>query len=200
MDLLAPLIEGLADQGWAVVEGFLAPQEIAALAEEVRQLQHAGALRQAGIGRGTEHGVRGEVRGDRIHWLSEEALTPAQAPYWSRMEELRQELNRELFLGLASFEAHYAVYPPGAFYRKHLDRFARSDERAISCVLYLNEGWSEEQGGQLRLHLPAGHQDVLPRAGTFAAFRSDTIYHEVLPATGFRFSVTAWLRRRSLLR
>lgn len=201
MDRFTPLVEGLADQGWAVAEGFLAPQEIAALAEEVRQLQDAGAFRQAGIGRGAEHGVRGEVRGDRIHWLSEEALTPAQVSYWSRMEELRQELNRELFLGLASFEAHYAVYPPGAFYRKHLDRFARSDERTISSVLYLNAGWSEEQGGQLRLYLPRRseeHRDVVPRAGTFVAFRSDTVYHEVLPATDFRLSVTAWFRRRSL--
>lgn len=192
------LVEGLADQGWAVVEDFLPPEAVAALAEEVRQLRDAGAFQEAGIGRGAEHGVRSEVRGDRIHWLSEEALTPAQAPYGSAMEALRQELNRELFLGLASFEAHYAVYPPGAFYRKHLDRFATSDERTISSVFYLNEGWSEEKGGQLRLYLPEGHRDVVPRAGTFAAFRSDTVYHEVLPATDFRFSITAWFRRRSL--
>ncbi|HEX7185546.1 MAG TPA: 2OG-Fe(II) oxygenase [Thermoanaerobaculia bacterium] len=202
MDRFPHLVEGLADQGWAVAEGFLAPEAVAALAAEVRQLRDAGAFRQAGVGRGAEHGVRSEVRGDQILWLSEETLTPAQVPYWSAMEALRQELNRELFLGLASFEAHYAVYPPGAFYRKHLDRFAKSDERTISSVFYLNEGWSEEKGGQLRLYLPQGpegHRDVVPRAGIFAAFRSDSVYHEVLPATDFRFSITAWFRRRSLL-
>ena len=32
-------------------------------------------------------------------------------------------LNRDLFLGLEDFESHFAMYPPGAFYLKHVDRF-----------------------------------------------------------------------------
>ena len=70
-----------------------------------------------------------------------------------RFETLRLELNRELQLGLLDFECHFAVYPPGAFYRRHLDRFATDDRRTLSCVLYLNDAWSAQDGGALRLHL-----------------------------------------------
>ena len=67
----------------------------------------------------------------------------------------------------------------------------------ISVVLYLNEGWTDADGGQLRLHLAGGPRDVLPELGTFVIFRSDTVPHEVLPAARPRYSLTGWYRRRS---
>ena len=82
------------------------------------------------------------------------------------------------------------MYPPGAFYRRHLDRFASDDRRALSCVLYLNEAWRAEDGGALRLYLPGRHRDVLPRAGTLVAFLSERFEHEVLPAQRERLSLT----------
>ncbi|MGH9801182.1 MAG: 2OG-Fe(II) oxygenase, partial [Blastocatellia bacterium] len=77
-------------------------------------------------------------------------------------------------------------------------RFNNADERTLSCSFYLNEDWREECGGQLRLYLPNSYVDVLPTAGTCVLFRSDTFFHEVLPATETRFSLTGWFRRRSL--
>ena len=68
----------------------------------------------------------------------------------------------------------------------------------VSCSLYLNPGWSAGDGGLLRLHLNARPVDVPPRAGTLVLFRSDTVRHEVLPATRPRFSLTGWFRRRPL--
>lgn len=202
-DRFASAARDLAERGWTVLSDLLPPGEVAALAEEARQLLEGGRFQHAGVGRGAGHAVRSEIRSDDIHWLDEHAATPAQARYWGAMEALRVTLNRELFLGLASFEGHYAIYPPGARYHKHLDRFSDADERVISCTFYLNPGWRAEHGGALRLYLAGGegdqadeHIDVMPAAGTCVLFRSDTFFHEVLPATQTRLSLTGWFRRR----
>jgi SM-20-related protein len=192
------IIDALAAQGWAMRRDFLPPAALAALAEEAQELWLAGRFQPAGVGRGAERQVRPEARSDRVLWLDERELTEAQSRYWSTIESLRLEMNRELFLGLASFEAHYAVYPPGAFYRKHVDRFSSSDERAISCSLYLNPDWEDEAGGQLWLYVADERIEVFPDSGTFVIFRSDTILHEVAPAERRRFSLTGWFRRRSI--
>lgn len=192
------LIDDLATREWAIARDLLPQDAVAALAEEAQELWVAGRFNQAGVGRGVEHQVRPDVRGDQMLWLSERELTQAQSRCWAEIESLRLELNRELFLGLESFEAHYAVYPPGAFYQKHVDRFSSSDERVISCSLYLNLDWKDEDGGQIRLYVGDERVEVLPSLGTFVIFRSDDIPHEVLPADRHRFSLTGWFRRRSI--
>ncbi len=191
-------VADLASHGWTVLPDFLPADAIAALRREAEGWQTDGRFRPGGVGRAAACGVRHEIRGDRIVWLDPEGATPAQERFWPSIERLRLELNRELYLGLQSFEGHYALYPPGARYAAHLDRFESSDERAVSCSLYLNAGWAAGDGGHLRLHLPQSPVDIPPRAGTLALFRSDTVRHEVLPASRPRFSVTGWFRRRPL--
>ena len=191
-------VADLASRGWAVLPEFLRPDAVRALREDAEGLWAAGRFRQAGVGRAAGYAVREDVRGDQVLWLDADSSTPAQDCFWPEIERLRLDLNRELFLGLISFEAHYALYPPGARYEAHLDRFGTSDERMISCTLYLNAGWSAGHGGDLRLHLADRHLDIPPSAGTLVLFRSDTVRHEVLPATRPRFSLTGWFRRRPL--
>jgi SM-20-related protein len=194
------LIDHLAAHGWAVTSELFAPETIAALAAEARDLWTGAAFKTAGVGRGGALQVRADIRSDHILWLNDEQLTAPQQAYRQMLDALRHELNAQLFVGVQELEAHYAVYPPGAFYQKHLDRFTNSDERIISCSLYLNPQWEERFGGALRLYEGARCIDVYPRAGTFAIFRSDAIYHEVLSATRERFSLTGWFKRRSLER
>jgi len=193
----------IANRGWTVLNDFLPPEAIAALRAEAQQLWQEEGFRAAGIGRSGGYAVRADIRSDHIRWLDEQETTPARKLYGETTEALRQALNQELFLSLASFESHFAVYPPGAFYQKHLDRFSNADERTLSCTLYLNEGWKVEDGGQLRLYFSDSHMadsyvEILPMAGVCVLFRSDTFFHEVLPAAQTRFSVTGWFRRRSL--
>jgi SM-20-related protein len=192
------ICEALAGRGWIVTTDFLPAETVEGLAEEARANLLAGRFTPAGVGRAGHLQIRPDVRSDQILWLDENELTPAQSRYRAEVESLRVALNRGLFLGLASFEAHFAFYPPGSFYRKHLDRFSNSDERAISCSLYLNSGWEEKDGGQLRLHLEGRRIEVFPRAGTFVIFRSDSVPHEVVVSGKGRFSVTGWFRRRSI--
>jgi SM-20-related protein len=71
------------------------------------------------------------------------------------------------------------------------------DARVLSCVIYLNEAWTADDGGALRLHVSAREAiDVLPVGGTLVCFLADRYEHEVLPATRERLAVTGWFRRR----
>ena len=138
-----------------------------------------------------------DIRGDHIQWL-EAGRSGAVGHYLASMEALRQQLNRELFLGLDEYESHFALYAPGAFYRAHLDRFRDDDKRTVSVVIYLNADWLPEHGGALRLH-PEGESsiDILPEAGRMALFLSGEMLHEVLPTARERLSIAGWFRRRA---
>jgi SM-20-related protein len=85
------------------------------------------------------------------------------------------------------------IYPPGSYYKRHLDQFKKDDHRKLSVICYLNENWKEEEGGQLRIYLPDKDIDVLPIAGRLVCFRSDQLEHEVLRATRPRLSITGWI-------
>jgi len=193
---LARIVDDLAERGWSLQPAFIAQTLTQELAEECRARAAAGALAPAGVGRGDGLQVREGVRGDRIQWL-EPGQSPASDQYLQCLDALRQALNQGLYLGLEDFEGHFALYPPGAFYQKHVDRFRDDDRRTVSVVFYLNPDWQAEQGGALRLYLEDGRtQDVLPQAGTLAVFLSADLPHEVLPASRERLSLTGWFRRR----
>jgi SM-20-related protein len=200
------LIDGIATDGYVIVNDFLPPQKIAALADEAKTLLEAGAMRRARVGRDITAPPDNRVRGDFIHWLAERSesddISPGatQQEYLALMESLRLQLNRELYLGLQDVESHFTVYPPGAFYRKHLDQFQGSSQRQISSILYLNQDWQPEHGGELRLYLDGTNDasclDVTPAGGTLVLFLSARFWHEVLPATRERISLTGWFRTR----
>jgi len=197
---IAAAVTGVEHRGYAIVRDFLSPADITKLREDCLILWQAGGLAPAGIGRGDQRQRDTAVRGDAILWLGSAPQTDAVRTYQEAFEALRQAMNERLMLGLFDLEAHFAVYPPGTLYRRHLDRFRDSDLRMLSCVLYLNESWQPEDGGQLRLYLDgeadAPYLDVMPAAGTLACFLSADFPHEVLPARRERLAVTGWFRRR----
>ncbi len=190
---------GVADQGYAVVPDFLPVAAIVALAADVRQRDAAGGFSVAGIGRGAARDARSDIRGDRILWLDHTDLDVPMRQCWEALDALRAALNQSLLLGLFSFEGHYAIYPPGACYRRHRDRFRDDDARVLSCVLYLNEDWSPQDGGALRIHFDDGERrDVWPIGGTLVCFLSERFEHEVLPAQRERLALTGWFQRRTM--
>ena len=191
----------LADVGWSVTEQFLPAPQITALADELQNRWDDGAFRAAGVGVGEQLHIRLDIRRDRVHWLEETAQTAAELPYFAALESLRRAINQQLYMGLFGFEGHMTVYPPGSFYRKHLDQFKAVAHRKVSTILYLNPDWQPEDGGQLRLYIDesgeGGYRDVLPVSGTLVTFLSDRFYHEVLPTQRERMSVTGWFKVRT---
>jgi SM-20-related protein len=189
--------DGLANRGFSVIDDFLTTQEVNQILS-IEGFKTASGFKKAGIGKAKDHQVNEAVRGDAIQWISEATVEAPLKTYLNRMRELMVHLNRTLFLSLKDIEAHITVYPPGAFYKRHLDQFHTDDHRKLSAICYLNEGWTQNDGGQLRMHLASGAEDVLPVAGRLAIFRSDEIEHEVLPGKRDRYSVTGWFVDRLL--
>ncbi|OAZ98642.1 2OG-Fe(II) oxygenase [Halomonas sp. G11] len=195
------LVDALVEQGWYVGQGVIDLDLCHSLHQELHHMAAHNTLDEAGIGRGQQHHLRKDVRGDAIHWLDRES--EAQRRYLMAMEELQQVLNQALFLGLFEYEAHFAHYPPGAFYQRHLDSFRGRANRVISTVGYLNPDWPADGGGEMVLYNPdAPNQEtarVIPEAGTFACFMSESIPHEVLPTRYARASIAGWFRRNASL-
>ena len=155
-------------------------------------------MQPAGVGRGASRKLMPEVRSDLVWWLNPLQQSLAEAPLCQALDELRVQLNRRFFLGLKRFEGHFAVYPRGANYHKHIDQFRNSGHRRVSFVLYLNPDWEPHWGGALRLYEPESPDtvalEVHPRWGRLVVFFSDSVPHEVLATQKPRFSFTGWFR------
>lgn len=194
------LVDGLVEKHWFVEENYLSKELCSQLQQDLLLLHKQSLLSPAGIGRGKNHLINEEVRGDYTHWL--DGSTLAQQSYLAIMRELKDTLNQELFLGLFEYESHYALYPPGAFYKKHLDSFRGRSNRKVTTLLYLNPDWQTKDAGQMRLYHPQTKQpllDVAPRSGTLVCFMSEELPHEVLPTQADRMSIAGWFRCNSSL-
>lgn len=192
------LLEQFELQGYAVQDGWLPGALITALAAEAQRRAASGELRPARIGRGETLRQAAALRGDRIAWLDPADPTPALARLHAELDALRLACNRRTWLGLFELEAHYAHYPPGCGYTRHLDRFLDAADRVLSLVLYLNSGWGPDDGGELILYTGAGPVAIEPHAGRLVVFGSAELEHEVRPARRDRYSIAGWFRRRPL--
>lgn len=194
------LVNGLVEKQWFVEEDYLPEALCNQLQQDLQLLHQQALLSPAGIGRGKSHLLNEDVRGDYTHWLDGSSL--AQQAYLAVMRELKNTLNQELFLGLFEYESHYALYPPGAFYKKHLDSFRGRSNRKVTTLLYLNPAWKKADAGEMRLYHPQTKQpilDVAPRSGTLVCFMSEDLPHEVLPTQAERRSIAGWFRCNSSL-
>lgn len=196
------LVDGIVDNGYAIVDNFLSAAEVSQLAQILHTRQQRGEFKAAGIGN-QQVTVQSSIRGDQIHWLDEAEATPEEAAFLAKMQQLIDYLNRTCYLGLRDGEFHYALYPTGTFYKRHLDRFRSDSRRKMSVICYLNNNWQAEDGGQLVLYLPQSDGteqslSVLPEGGRLICFESDRLEHEVLAATRDRLSLTGWLRSGGL--
>jgi len=186
------IADGLAENGWAVVDEFLSGEEVSAIAAHP-SFAVADGFHRAGTGRQGGHQVNEAVRGDRIRWIDPAAAPAPLQLYLARVQALRQFLKESLFLRLVDMEVHQTIYPPGTGYKRHLDQFKKDDHRRLSVIVYLNANWRDSEGGQLRIFTDTGQHDIFPQAGRLVCFRSDRLEHEVLPATRSRLSITGWM-------
>ncbi|MCG9637637.1 2OG-Fe(II) oxygenase [Vibrio parahaemolyticus] len=184
------LIDALATDGYYIWDDFLSE-------EEVTQLRHCipDNWKKARIGRNDDVTRIESIRSDKIQWLKPVMGQPI-ANYLSKMEEIRQEVNRHFFLGLFEYEAHFAKYEKGDFYQKHVDCFKGNENRRLTTVFYMNESWSEEDAGELVVYDLNDKEiaTIPPRGGRLLVFLSEQFPHEVLPTNAERFSIAGWFR------
>ena len=204
---LTTIIDDLTKNGYAICEDFLPAQIIQAMADKAEKRYIDGKMLVAKTGKNA-NAQHSAIRNDSIYWLDEDSLNSSTQTYFAKIEALKVALNQSLFMNLHDVETHLAVYPIGGVYLKHLDQFKQTGntptpERQLSSVLYLNDNWQEDEGGELRLHLNevannnvSKYIDILPIAGRLVLFLSADFWHEVLPATRNRISLAGWFRTR----
>lgn len=186
----------LSASGISIQDQFAPAAEVLALRECARTRRSSGEFAPARVGRQGVERRRGNIRGDFTCWLSE-PLLQSERLLLKRLEELRLQLNRDAFLGLFELELHYARYPAGAAYSRHVDQPRGSVQRKLSIVLYLNPGWQSADGGVLRIHQGCDRfVDVEPIAGRLVCFLTPGREHEVLQAGCERLSISGWFRGR----
>jgi SM-20-related protein len=187
------LADGLAVDGYAILDNFLTETEVTSITELDAFKSALLQFKKAGVGKNEERRINESIRGDFIQWIDPSRAIPSIQNYLQKMNGLISFVNQSLFLSLKDFEIHMTIYPTGSFYKRHLDQFKKDDHRRLSVICYLNKNWTEAQGGQLRIYFDDGFKDILPLAGRLVCFRSDLLEHEVLPATRERLSLTGWL-------
>ncbi|MNK99825.1 2OG-Fe(II) oxygenase superfamily protein [compost metagenome] len=196
------MFDDLAEHGWAQSHDLITPAWAQDLALQCQKLHDSGVFTQAAVGHGSTKSVHTQIRGDSTLWLEDSQSPALQSEVSNFLTELMQELNQTLFLGLKRFESHFAWYPPGSGYQKHIDNHQGLSHRRVTFVLYLNENWQNADGGELSLFAPDEPDkkihSIKPQLGNFVLFRSELFPHQVEESFKVRKSLTGWFRDDAL--
>ena len=189
--LYPQIIDALVKDGYIIIPNALDPQ----LPIKLKQFaQNETDFKRAGISGANDLHLDNQRRGDKIHWLNEDSN--AQSEFLAFTDGLKEQINRELYMGITYYESHFAIYDEGDFYETHLDSFKNSKNRVVTTVYYLNDDWGEDDGGELVIYDENNNflTKVIPHANTLIVFLSDIFPHEVLAAKKRRFSIAGWFR------
>ncbi|MEO8934903.1 MAG: 2OG-Fe(II) oxygenase [Xanthomarina sp.] len=195
------IILDILKQKYSVVENFFSAEEVLVLRKSLIEKHKEDDFKKAAIGNRVNETIVKTIRGDIILWIDELQTNEAELLFFNKINSLVAYLNRTCFLGILHKEFHYALYPKGTYYKRHIDTFQNDDRRKLSMVCYLNEdGWLPENGGELILYLDENGTEIekviYPFPGRMVIFESQIIEHEVKPVNTERLSITGWLKTR----
>jgi SM-20-related protein len=214
-------IDCLTNQGYLVIPNFLPRDLVEELRQDIGKLRDNGAFCQAKIGQDSTNELNksiriaetcflGRNRPELINISGNDSVRDRSGGLYQILDVVCDSLvelcwkESEAKLDKSLTELLYAYYPTGGFYRRHRDAIPGSASvlRKYSLLLYLNrDDWSpEKDGGQLRIHLDGGGDEVLqgvepnfvdvdPLGGTLVLFKSELIPHEVLDTNSERFAI-----------
>jgi SM-20-related protein len=199
--LYEKIISGLLEEQYCIVEDFFDAEEIQVLRKSLLHKYEEDNFKKAAIGNRLNETIEKAVRGDFILWINEADAGEAETVFFNKINSLVSYLNKTCFLGILQKEFHYAVYPEGTFYKRHLDTFQNDDRRKLSLVCYLNdEDWAPENGGELVIYKDVNGvetaKSIYPFPGRMVIFESQLLEHEVKPVKTTRLSITGWLKTR----
>jgi SM-20-related protein len=162
-------VDALSDQNFVVVENFISNDLYQTVKDHF--LFKLPSFSQAGIGALDQNTINKKIRGDATYWLTRNKDTNLQ-PFWELVDELLFVFNKFCYLSLKGYEFHFAKYPPGGHYDKHIDQFQDRNNRMISVVIYLNDEWQQGDGGELEIFNRDQSVKIEPRAGRCVLFKS----------------------------
>mmetsp|Transcript_2394 Transcript_2394/g.3632 ORF Transcript_2394/g.3632 Transcript_2394/m.3632 type:complete len:320 (+) Transcript_2394:86-1045(+) len=218
-------LEQLAKKGFVVIDNFLPEDLQNDLRQDVSYLRSKSKFNVAKIGQDSTNNLNQDIRVAETCFIGNDKLqdcpNAARDSLYGVLDQVRADLSQNPILdspnavtrGTPALDSNlsellFAFYPTGGFYRRHRDAIPGSASvlRSYSLLLYLNEGWTPEQAGQLRMHMDSGGDflpegedpnfiDVEPRGGTLVLFKSDMVPHEVLDTNAERLAVVGWYNR-----
>lgn len=194
-DKFESLIQGMLEDEYGMVEDFISPALVERLRNNLLARMALGKMSPAGIGQHSSFQENSQVRSDQISWIEDDQSDIGEEEYFRLLWDFLGYLNQTCYTGLNAFESHYARYDQGSFYKRHLDQFKADSGRKYSVVLYLNDRWLEDDGGQLLIYRKADQVSISPLGGKVVFFQSDRNEHEVLPATRARMSIAGWMKQ-----
>jgi SM-20-related protein len=189
------IVAQLVDNGYIVYENILPMTLSNSLLKRIQSIDNT-QFNPAKIGRNNDQHQNSDIRNDSTLWL--EGKDEAEAHYLEYMESLKQAMNRQLYMGLDSYECHFSHYKQGAFYQKHYDAFKGKSNRLLTTVFYLNNAHSDGDGGELIIYDDNDNiiQEVEPKIGTMVIFLSEKFPHEVLKTNKNRYAIAGWFKQR----
>lgn len=189
------LIDSYMDTKVGIDVGFLNKELCDGLRQNILQLQRENKMTTAGIGNMEVKDAGQKMRGDKIFWMDKSHDNLFEQEFLQLAEDFIIHLNRTCYTGINGYEFHYALYEEGSGYKRHLDQFRNDADRKYSLISYLNEDWTEADGGQLWAYAEKAVQKILPHAQSSVFFKSDEMEHEVTTSNRSRMSITGWLKR-----
>jgi len=158
--LYEQIIQDILEKKYSIVDNFFDANEVAVLRKQLIDKYEEDNFKKAAIGNKTSEVIEKSIRGDFILWINEAEAGEAEKTYFNKINSLVEYLNRTCFMGILTKEFHYAVYPKGTFYKRHLDTFQNDGRRKLSMVCYLNtEDWKPENGGELAIYTQEGGEE-----------------------------------------
>ena len=164
------------------------------LRENLLLLLFEKQFKVAGIGSSTNLQTNKSIRSDIIYWLDRKHNNIHENGFFDLIDGFIKYLNMTCYTGITGYEFHYAYYDKGTSYKRHLDQFVDDQKRAYSMIMYLNEDWISEDGGELCIYHQDNSQIISPQNGKCVFFKSSELELEVLLSHKPRMSITGWLK------
>jgi SM-20-related protein len=188
------LINSFIENKVGIAADFLSKPLSTNLKKNLAELYSSNQLQDAGTGQHSTVAHNKSFRSDIIYWLDRKHNNIHENSFFDLMDEFVRHLNATCYTGITGYEFHYTLYEKGSFYKKHLDRFRDNDSRQYSMIMYLNNDWQENDGGELCIHHDNRVENISPLGGKSVFFKSSELEHEVLISNKPRMSITGWLK------
>jgi SM-20-related protein len=194
LDTFNTLIDSFIDNKVGIAENFLSKSLASHLKANLTNLYAGEQLLSAGTGNDKTTVHNKLVRSDKIYWLDRSHHDSHENDFFDLMDTFISHLNSTCYTGITGYEFHYTMYETGSFYTRHIDQFKNNGSRQYSMIMYLNEHWQENDGGELCIHHSDHIQNIQPVNGKSVFFKSSELEHEVLLTNKPRMSITGWLK------
>jgi SM-20-related protein len=188
------IISSFLENKVGLINDFLNEDLSSHLIENLLLLLQEKQLKMAGVGNNSKLLNNKSIRGDVIYWLDRKHENVHENRFLDIIDEFVKYLNRTCYSGITGYEFHYAFYEKGSFYKRHLDQFRNTQNRAFSMIMYLNDDWKVGNGGELCIYHNDHTQIISPTNGKCVFFKSSELEHEVLLSHQPRMSITGWLK------